>query len=253
MKALVENKILNIVIPMAGRGSRFSDSGFNEPKPFISIFGRTMIELVVSNLRPKTPHRFIFVVQETHVGPYGLEAHLSSIAPGCEIIQLAEVTDGAAVTVLAARDLIDNAHALMIANSDQYIDYDIDEYLNFFTDFSLDGLIMTMKADGNKWSYVKQDESGRVVDIKEKIAISNDATVGIYNFSRGADFVAAADKMISLKEKQNGEYYVAPTYNYLPRSAKVRCFHIGEVNKNFFGLGTPADLHRFMNFFGTLK
>ena len=201
--------MLNIVIPMAGRGSRFADAGYRLPKPLIDVHGKTMIERVIENLRPNTEHKFIFIVQEDHIDQHGIDEILRSAEPNCEIVRIKSVTEGAACTVLLAEVFI-NDNPLMIANSDQWIDFDINKYINFNADY--DGMIMTMYADDPKWSYIGFKDN-LVKKVVEKEVISNEATVGIYNFSKGTDFIRAAKSMISKNLRVNGEFYVAPTYN----------------------------------------
>src|SRR5579863_3965133 len=145
--------MLNIVIPMAGRGSRFADAGYTVPKPLISVHGVPMIRLVVENLRPSESHRFIFICQRVHADEYDLRGQLARWAPGCVLIEIDGITEGAACTVLTARDFINSADPLMIANSDQYVDTSIDRYLAVMADARLDGLIMTMQARDPKWSF----------------------------------------------------------------------------------------------------
>lgn len=134
----------------------------------------------------------------------------------------------------------------MIANSDQYLDLDINTYLTA-CDAAPDGLIMTMSADDPKWSFVALGGDGWVTRVVEKEVISDEATVGVYNFSRGDDFLRAADEMIVRGERVNGEFYVAPIYNFMiERGAKVEVFNVGEVGRVMHGLGTPADLTDFL-------
>ena len=141
-----------------------------------------MIKVVIDNLRPTRPHKFIFICQREHVAKYDLLEKLSHWAPGCDVICLDGVTEGAACTVLMARDLINNSSPLMIANNDQYIDFCIEGYLNKWI-VATDGFIMTMYADDPKWSFIEIDRKGNVNRVVEKV-ISNEATVGIYNFKR---------------------------------------------------------------------
>lgn len=238
----------NIVIPMAGAGSRFAKAGFTDPKPLISVLGRPMIQVVVNNLAPTAEHRFIFICQRQHVEAYGLREKLTSYALGCEIIELDGMTEGAACTVLTAAKFIDNDAPLMIANSDQYVDVDINTYLQDMDERKLDGLIMTMSASDPKWSFVALDDAAHVTRVVEKEVISSEATVGIYNFRRGADFVAAANEMIGRNERVNGEFYVAPVYNRLiARGQKIGAFNIGDDDGNgMHGLGIPEDLAKFV-------
>jgi len=236
--------MLNIIVPMAGRGSRFAKEGYTLPKPLIPLRGYPMIQVVIENLRPSTPHRFHFLILREHDATYGLAEKLRSWAPDCAIIYVDEVTEGAACTVLLARDAIDNTSPLMIANCDQYIDASIDAYLVDMD--GTDGLIMTMWADHDKWSFARRDGSGRVVEVIEKVVVSDEATVGIYNFARGSDFVRCADIMIEADERVNDEFYVAPVYSALAKEgASIRCHSIGKVGAGMHGIGVPDDLKAF--------
>lgn len=240
--------MLNIVIPMAGAGSRFAKEGYIDPKPLIPVNNLPMIRIVINNLRPNIDHRFIFICQKTHIENYGLNEKLSLWAPGASIIGIDGLTEGAACTVLAARDLIDNNNPLMIANSDQYVDININTYLNDMHNRNLDGLIMTMKANDPKWSFVGLNEKSHVTHVVEKEVISNEATVGIYNFRKGSDFVSAADCMIKQNMRVNNEFYVAPAYNQLIVSGQtIGCFNVGEEANGMYGLGIPSDLKLFLS------
>lgn len=239
--------MLNIVIPMAGAGSRFVKDGYKDPKPLIPVHGVPMIKVVINNLRPSITHRFIFICQKAHVDAYGLQQKLTNWAAGSVVIGIDGLTEGAACTVLQARTYIDNDEPLMIANSDQYIDININDYLATMDSGNLDGIIMTMRADNPKWSFVALGKDGLVSRVVEKEVISNEATVGIYNFSRGKDYVAAADAMISADERVNNEFYVAPTYNNLISSGKsFGIYNIGEDSAGMYGLGIPTDLEAFL-------
>ncbi len=239
--------MLTIVIPMAGRGSRFASVGYSDPKPLIEVCGKPMIKVVIDNLRPSRLHRFVFICQREHVVTYQLEEKLANWAPGCAVVQIDTVTEGAACTVLLARDYIGEG-PLMIANSDQYIDAPIDDYLVKGDDEQTDGLIMTMKADDPKWSFVDFNSEGWVTRVVEKEVISDEATVGIYNFTRGTDFLTAADRMIAADKRVNGEFYVAPVYEELIESgAHIATMNIGKEGAGMYGLGTPEDLTLFLS------
>lgn len=241
--------MINIVIPMAGAGTRFSKEGFVNPKPLINVLGQSMIEIVIKNLAPKCAHRFIFICQTKHIAEFSLREKLNQYSPGCEIVEVTGLTDGAACTVLKAIDFINNKDHLMIANSDQYIDADINLYLDDIVKRNLDGSIMTMTASDPKWSFVELDSFGFISRVVEKEVISSHATVGIYNFRNGKDFVSAASLMISKNEKVHGEFYVAPSYNYLiARGFKFGIYNIGDdQGVGMHGLGTPNDLAMFLN------
>lgn len=237
--------MLNIVIPMAGRGSRFSDAGYKMPKPLIDMNGKYMIEVVTNNIRPNCEYQFIYLCLQEHLERYDLASRLRKIEPNCKIVAVEQVTEGAACTVLLAEKEINNEDGLMIANSDQYIDIDINCYLDKMN--GADGLIMTMGADDPKWSYIKFDASGYVKEVREKEVISSEATVGIYNFRKGSDFVKYAHEMIDEDLRVNGEFYVAPVYNKLIAvEKKIVFYNVGSVGKGMYGLGTPKDLEFFM-------
>lgn len=238
--------MLNIVIPMAGAGSRFRKAGYALPKPLIPVNGMPMIRVVIENLKPSESHRFIFICQREHVSEYDLQSKTSSWAPGSEVVMVDGLTEGAACTVLAAEKLINSDEPLMIANSDQYVDLDIDTYLSAMHMQNLDGLIMTMKANDPKWSFVSM-RGDLVTHVAEKEVISDEATVGIYNFRHGSEFVEAAHNMIQKNLRVNNEFYVAPTYNQLiERGARIGIHNVGEEANGMYGLGTPKDLELFL-------
>jgi len=239
--------MLNIVLPMAGRGSRFADAGYTLPKPLIPVHGVPMIKVVTDNLAPKCEHRFIYVCQQAHIEQYDLIPKLKSYAKNVEVIGINGITEGQVCTALLAKKYFDNDEPLMNANSDQFIDFDINEYLDAMNSRNLDGMIMTMKSQDPKWSYAKTDENGFVIETAEKKVISPDATVGIFNFKHGHDLVWAAEQMITDNIRVNGEFYTCPAYNYLIRSGrKIGIYPIGREYDGMYGLGIPSDLEFFL-------
>jgi len=239
--------VLTIVIPMAGRGSRFEAAGYDRPKPLLPIHGVPMIEVVAANLAPSEPARFVFICREEHLEAYGFEPSLRAAAPDCVIVPIGAVTEGAACTVLLAKDAIDANDVLVIANSDQWVDATMDDHLGRLRGEHLDGLIMTMTADHPKWSYVALDAQERVRRVVEKEVISPEATVGVYTFARGGDFVRGAEAMIAAQERVNGEFYVAPVYNQLiAAGSAVGVHNVGGVDAGMYGLGVPEDYESFL-------
>lgn len=234
--------MLNIVIPMAGRGSRFVNAGYEMPKPLIDIFGHKMIEYVSHNIRPECEHRFIYICQKEHIEKYNLKQILLQYAPDSIVIPINYVTEGAACTVLLAEEYINNDNPLMIANSDQFVDININQYLDKMK--NNDGLIMTMPANHPKWSYIKYDDAGIVTMVREKEVISNEATVGIYNYKKGSDFCKYAKQMINRNIRVNNEFYVAPVYNEMIEAGFKIVFY--DIGNNMYGLGTPEDLESFL-------
>lgn len=233
---------------MAGRGSRFASAGFKDPKPLIPVGGKPMIQWVIDNVRPSVEHRFIFICLAEHLREYpDVPVTLRQLCPGCEIVEVTQVTEGAACTVLLARQFIDNNDPLMIANADQFVEIQIDKYLSKMDEEQADGLIMTFWGDHPKWSYCRMRLDGTVEQVVEKNVVSHEATVGIYNFRRGCDFVRAADIMISKNLRVNNEFYVAPAYDQLIKEdKKVVIADTGREYDGMFGLGTPGDLDFFL-------
>lgn len=237
--------MLNIVIPMAGKGSRFSNAGYKLPKPLIEINGVTMIEKVIKNLTPKKKHKFIFICQRDHLLNYDLESIFYKTCKSYEIVSIEKITEGAACTVLLAKEFINNKDSLMIANCDQYVDININDYLD--AELNFDGYIMTMKSNETKWSYINYDMNKNIKGIIEKKVVSDDATVGVYNFSRGELFVQNAEEMIMKNDRVNDEFYVAPVYTYMAKKK----FKLGiyDISGKMYGLGTPKDLETFLKKF----
>jgi dTDP-glucose pyrophosphorylase len=206
-----------------------------------------MIEVVVNNLRPSVPYRFIFICQKEHYDTYDLYNILKNATRDkFEIVKINGVTEGAACTVLTAAQYIDNDDDLIIANSDQYISTNFDEFIQEARASEKDGVIMTFKSSHPKWSYARVDKDDSVTEVAEKRVISDKATVGIYYFKHGSDFVKAAQDMIHKRIKHNNEYYVCPAYNELILKDQKIGVHDIEVDK-MHGLGTPEDLNAFLN------
>ena len=235
------NKKMNVLIPMAGAGSRFAAAGYTFPKPLIEVNGKPMIQVVVDNLNVDA--HFIFLVQKKHYEKYNLQSVLNLIAPGCDIVQVDGLTEGAACTTLLAKELINNDEPLMMANSDQFIEWNSNECLYAFTADSIDGGIITFEATHPKWSYAKLGEDGFVSEVAEKNPISNMATVGIYYWKKGSDYVKYAKQMIEKNIRTNNEFYVCPVFNEaIGDGKKIRVKNIEKM----WGIGTPEDLNYFL-------
>lgn len=238
---------INVLIPMAGEGSRFSKEGFRLPKPFIPIDGKPMIELVLENLNSlEVPLSVICVIRTEHDNDFNIKEHLEALDSRVQVVYATELTEGAACTCLLAKDLIDNSTPLLIANSDQYVEWDSQAFYEAALSTSRDGTILCfhrdMELNDTKWSYASVDAEGHVLDVQEKKVISENATVGIYFWNRGSDYVRCAEEMIERDVRVNGEFYVAPTYT-IGVEAGLK-FKLHECSK-MWGLGTPSDLQLF--------
>jgi HAD superfamily hydrolase (TIGR01509 family) len=235
------DKKMNILIPMAGNGSRFALAGYTFPKPLIEVHGKPMIQVVVENLAVDA--NFIFVVQKSHREKYNLDSMLSLICPGCKVVEVNSVTEGAACTVLLAKDFIDNDEPLVIANSDQFIEWNSLEFFYKMNEQNLDAGIVSFRATHPKWSYARVDDNGFVTEVAEKNPISDIATVGIYYWKHGKDFVKYAESMISKDIRVNNEFYVCPVFNEaLLSGLKIKTFDVPKM----WGIGTPEDLNYFL-------
>jgi len=235
---------MNVLIPMAGAGTRFEQAGYSFPKPLIDVKGKPMIQQVVDSLNINA--KFIFIVQKKHYEEYALSHTLNLISPNCEIVQVDGVTDGAACTTLLAKDLINNDEPLLIANSDQYLDWDSNQFMYSMMADDIDGGILTFPSTHPKWSYAETSPTGLVTKVAEKIPISEHATVGVYYFKKGSSYVSAAEQMIEKNIRTNGEFYVCPAYNEaILNKQKIKIFEI--PGDQMWGLGTPEDLNNFLD------
>ncbi|EAK8801767.1 glycosyltransferase family 2 protein [Campylobacter jejuni] len=235
---------MNIVIPMAGLGSRFAKAGFDKPKPFIDVLDKPMIVRVLENLKYKDA-RYILIARKEHLTKEKKLVDEIKNNFNVEFIPIDKLTEGTACTVLYARKYINNDMPLMIANSDQIVDINIADFINDSFKRGLDGSILTFidKEKNPKWSFAKLNND-LVVEIKEKEAISEFATVGIYFFNKGKIFVESAIDMIIENDRVNNEFYTCPVYNYAIKSgAKIGIYNI-DFSK-MHGIGTPEDLEIF--------
>jgi len=236
-----EDNKMNVLIPMAGAGKRFADAGYIFPKPLIEIDNKPMIQWVIDSLNLKA--NYIFIIQKEHQKKYNIKSVLKILQPECKIIELDQLTEGAACTTLLAKEFINNSEPLIIANSDQYISWNSSKALYDFNSKNLDGAILTFEAIHPKWSYAKCDDNGYVTEVAEKKVISKNATVGVYYWKHGSDYVQSAENMIKKNIRVNNEFYVCPVYNeFLLNNKKVRIHNVDKMS----GLGTPEDLNNFL-------
>ncbi len=238
---------INIIIPMAGAGSRFVKEGYKNPKPFIDVLGKPMIFHVVDNISIAGA-KYFFICQKQHLKDFGdilIEGiKQRTFIKDFEIITVDDLTEGAACTVLKCKPFIDNNDELLIVNSDQLVEKDdVHKSVLFFEKNDTDGGIICFFNKSLKWSYVSINENKQISRVVEKQVISDHATVGIYYFKHGKDFVSAAENMIRKNDRVNGEFYVCPVYNYLIlEDKKVIPYFINQM----YGLGTPEDLEKYL-------
>jgi dTDP-glucose pyrophosphorylase len=239
--------MINCVIPMSGLGSRFTKAGYKDPKPFIPVDndGTPMIKAVIDNLQCKEEVRFIFICLKSFLNEYWDKFTEVIKGTNNHVIQIDQLTDGSARTVLMARGWIDNDQELIIANCDQLVHDEnfMQASIDYYRKHNADGGILSFLTDSPKWSYVRMS-GDRIVQTVEKSVISNIGTVGVYYFKHGKYFVDAANRMIDKNDRVNGELYTCPVYNYMiSDNLKVIPYMINLMS----ALGTPFDLEAYLN------
>lgn len=238
--------MINIVIPMAGAGSRFVKADYEKPKPFIDVNGKPMIVRVLENLAYPNA-RYILIAKKEHMDQEKELVEKIKKEFNAIFIPIDKLTEGTACTVLYAKKYINNDEPLLIANSDQIVDMDIKDFIEDCKDRNLNGSILTFIDEHKdpKWSFAKLDENNLVIEVKEKVVISEYATVGIYLYLKGQDFVNASIDMIIENDRVNNEFYTCPTYNYaIKEGSRIGIYNIEFAQMH--GIGTPEDLDIYL-------
>ncbi len=232
--------MLNIVIPASGLGSRFLPN-YKMPKPMIEIAPNLMmIQMVIQNIG--LDGNYIFIIQKEHAEKYHFDKILKLLSPNCTIVITNGVTEGAACSVLLAREHIDNNNPLLIANSDQWLDWNSLDFIMKVLNGNADASIVTFKAVSSRWSFVQSDNNGKITRVVEKVPISDRASAGVYWMARGSDFCKYADSMIAANKRVNGEYYVCPVFQeFIDDGKLVKEYPISQC----IGVGVPEDLEMF--------
>ena len=234
---------MQIIIPMAGLGTRFSKKGYKEIKPLIKINGTPMIELMIETLRIKAKYFFIvrpeLDIKEVH---NVIQRKLTNY----EFIISEKVTEGPACSVLLCERKLDINDKLIVANCDQIMDWDSDQFLEFANRY--DGTVVTYHSDVPQNSYAKINRFNEVSEIREKEVISNVSLNGIHYWKKAGFFINSAKEMIIANDRApNGEYYVGPTYNYMiAKGLTVGVYHI--PNQQHHSVGSPEDLEKYLNY-----
>lgn len=236
---------MNILIPMAGEGSRFKINGYELPKPLIDVEGKPMIQKAIETLGING--QFIYVIREYEDNNLNNKLHetLNRITPDCMIFVTPKKTNGSAETCLIAQNFIDDEEPLIIANCDQLMEWNGANFIKFIKNNDYDGVVVTYESNDPKNSFAKLDENGFITEIAEKKPISNVALIGLHYWKHGKDFVQSANDMKTYEQDNTGEYYVAPTYNYLiSKGKKIVNFHLNKGE--YIPVGTPDDLNLYL-------
>lgn len=235
---------MNIVIPMAGEGTRFPRDQYKIPKPLIDINGKPMIQVAIESLGMNGTYHFI-VRKDSYYDQVCTLLH--TILPTAKIISVDETTEGPASSCLLFRDYINTEEELVICNCDQIMEWDPELFLINARYYKYDGLVVTYTTDTPKNSYAKMNSNGFVTEIKEKVVVSNISLNGIHYWRKGTYFVKSTEDMIQCNDRApNGEFYVGPTYNHMIKSGlKVGVHHIPNEQHN--PVGVPEDLKIYLS------
>lgn len=238
---------IQLVIPAAGRGSRFQEVGELTPKPLILIDGIPMILWVVANFNLEPRDSVIIICQKSDAFAEVLKQYISHLPFMIQFFEIEGITSGPASTVDLVINRLNPNIPLIVANSDQYVSHNLSEFILSVRNSEYLGTILTMRASGDKWSYIRRDENGMIIDVIEKKQVSNEATVGIYAWSRPIVFQESFKYLKAENILVNNEYYVAPSYGYLiSQELSIGIFSVGSHGDSVNGLGTPQDLEAFL-------
>ncbi len=232
-----------IVVPMAGRGSRFAGAAGELPKPLVPVAGRPMVLWALDSLAGLDASLVVFVALAEHEARHGLSSVLREWAsPGpTTSVLLDDVTEGQLSTVLAARELVDADEDLLVASCDTYVRSSLGRDIAD-RDAACRGLISVARQPGDHWSFARLGDDGHVAEVAEKVRISEWASTGLYHFSSGSEFVAIAQDVMDRGERTRGEFYVIPVYGrYIERGLQVDVSVADEV----WDMGTPAGAAAF--------
>ena len=243
---------MQLVIPMAGLGTRFSQAGYKKIKPLINVLGKPMIEIVLDNLIPIETNfeKIILIINREIDNDEEFQKLIKRYRKNIDLRVLNQISKGPADSVLLARDLIQEDKPITIANCDQYLVTDLDKFYMKLSEGESDGIIITMQDNHKKWSYAALDAKNNLVThVAEKKVISDFATVGVYGFKKANDLFNAIQESFRKRETVNDEYYVGPLYNHLiAKNQKITIYNLGKLGNKFFGLGTPEDLKIFQEY-----
>ena len=238
-----------LAIPLGGLGSRFSTAGYGQPKPFLDLFGRAMLEVVIENLTYESTSSLLLVALREHsdlLDPLVEKLNNSTFleeSKSLEVVYLETLSEGPAHSIWLGREKLDANLPLIIANSDQFIEGGIGALYRHISENDEENAVLLLEDTDPKWSFARLNEEGYVSEIKEKQPISNHATAGVYGFSKASHFFEGFRKMQAAGDRTNGEFYVGPIFNYVTNRTKG--LHLGLPGDKFHGLGIPEDFENF--------
>lgn len=240
------DKKMTVIITMAGLGSRFRKAGYNCPKYMIEAKGKSLFEWSMDSLLGYNRHvsKYVFVVREEDKASDFIKRQCTKYGiTNVDIVQLDYMTDGQATTCMLAIPYCEPSEAIIVYNIDTYVE----PYEMKYEDISGDGHIPCFHADGNHWSFAKLDENGNVVEVREKVRISDNCTLGAYYFSSAKLYKDLYEEFYADDSRmEKNEKYIAPLYNFMIEKNMPVTISIVNANKVHV-LGTPEELQVFLN------
>jgi NDP-sugar pyrophosphorylase family protein len=234
-----------IVMPMAGRGSRFSGSGIIRPKPLIEVAGKPMFLHAFASLEGLEYSSLIFIVLAEHEEQYGIQSLIATHFDERAIcITIPRVTEGQLCTVMEAQEFLSSEESVIIAASDTYTKSNLKEDLSFLPEDAA-GLISVADLSGEQWSFARTDENGLVIEVAEKKRISDHASTGIYYFSSGLDLINFGQNLIESGERTRGEFYIIPVFQKMINTGKK--IYISKASE-MWDMGTPESKLNYENY-----
>ena len=237
---------MNILVLLAGSSAAFREAGYPYPKSLIEIAGLPAIERVMAPFRQlqQRGDKFIFAIRRDENLKYHLGMVLRLLLPSAIVLDIPGETAGAACTALLAVENIDSDESLLIVNGDQIINHDVAALTDSFRERGLDGGVAVFKAIHPRWSYVKCDDAGLVVEAAEKRPISDLATAGFYWYASGRDFVQAAQRMIVKDAHVDNAFFICPVFNEMILIGKRIGVQVIPASE-YESLMTPTHLQRY--------
>lgn len=236
---------MTIIITMAGLGSRFRKAGYNCPKYMIEAKGKTLFDWSMDSLvgYNKNASKYIFVVRKEDDSEKFIREHMANYGiSNIEIVGIDYLTDGQATTCMLAMPYCKPDEEIMIYNIDTYVE----PYEMKYEDISGDGHIPCFHADGDHWSFVKLDENGNAIEVREKQRISDNCTLGAYYFKSAGLYIKLYEEYYADNTKmEKNEKYIAPLYNYMIEKGMKVTISIVDAAKVHV-LGTPEELDAFL-------
>ncbi|MDQ6761436.1 MAG: glycosyltransferase family 2 protein [Bacteroidota bacterium] len=235
---------MTVVVPMAGRGSRYGEKGYNIPKPLIEIEGKQMFLWALESLANIAYEKIIFIALKQHEQQFTISKLLNeNLKKSFQLVLIDEVTEGQLCTVLKAKEFINKDDDLLIIASDTLIRSNIGKDIQN-KDGQTKGIISVINLPGDRWSFAKADKNGSVSEVAEKVRISDHASTGIYYFSKAGDFFYEGEMIIKSQEKTKGEYYIIPVYQkFIEKKEKVKI----SIADEMWDMGTPEAKEIFEN------